>query len=106
MLLSEVGCEGAKVTTPLVKERLEEALNAEDLDEELCGLYRPASMRLAYLSQDQPDLLVLGEELAKGLKRPTVAHFQMLERGVRYLRANPHLIHLFPNQTQLTAHES
>ena len=37
LLLNEVGCEGAKVTTPLVKERVEEALNAEDLDEELCG---------------------------------------------------------------------
>ena len=102
LLLNEVGCEGAKVTTPLVKERVEEALNAEDLDEELCGLYRPASMRLAYLSQDRPDLLVLGKELAKGLKRPTVAHFQMLKRGVRYLRANPRLVHLFPNQTQFT----
>ena len=56
LLLNEVGCEGAKVTTPLVKERVEEALNAEDLDEELCGLYRSASMRLAYLSQDRPDL--------------------------------------------------
>ena len=88
LLLNEVGCEGAKVTTPLVKERVEEALNAEDLDEELCGLYRSASMRLAYLSQDRPDLLVLGKELAKGLKRPTVAHFQMLKRGVRYLRAS------------------
>ena len=102
LLLNEVGCEGAKVTTPLVKERAEEALNTEDLDEELCGLYRSASMRLAYLSQDRPDLLVLGKELAKGLKRPTVAHFQMLKRGVRYLRANPRLVHLFPNQTQFT----
>ena len=102
LLLNEVGCEGAKVTTPLVKERVEEALNAEDLDEELCGLYRSASMRLAYLSQDRPDLLVLGKELAKGLKRATVAHFQMLKRGVRYLRGNPRLVHLFPNQTQFT----
>ena len=82
LLLNGVGCEGAKVTTPLVKERVEEALNAEDLDEELCGLYPSASMRLAYLSQDRPDLLVLGKELEKGLKRPTVAHFQMLKRGI------------------------
>ena len=102
LLLNEVGCEGAKVTTPLVKERVEEALNAEDLDEELCGLYRSASMRFAYVSQDRQGLLVLGKELAKGLKRPTVAHFQMLKRGVRYLRANPRLVHLFPNQTQFT----
>ena len=49
-----------------MKERVEEALNAEDLDEELCGLYCSASMRLDYLSQDRPDVLVLGKELAKG----------------------------------------
>ena len=59
-------------------------------------------MRLAYLSQDRPDFLVLGKEVAKGLNRPTVAHFQILKRGVRYLRANPRLIHSFPSQTQLT----
>ena len=70
-----------------MKDRVEEALNAEELDEELCGSYRSASMRLAYLSQDRPDLLVLGKELAKGLKRPTVAHFQLLKRGVRYLES-------------------
>ena len=81
---------------------MEEALNAEDLDEELCGLYRSATMRLAYLSQDRPGLLVLGKELAKRLKGPTVAHFQVLKRGVRYQRANPRIVHLFPNQTQFT----
>lgn len=102
ILLREVGCEGSKVTTPLVKERVEEALESEDLSEDMIGMYRSASMRLAYLSQDRPDLLVLGKELAKGLKRPTQAHFQMLKRGVRYLRAFPRLIHLFPNQSQFT----
>ena len=79
-----VGCEGSKVTTPLIKERIEEALASEELDEETSAMYRSASMRLAYLSQDRPDLLVLGKELAKGLKRPTQAHLQMLKRGVRY----------------------
>ena len=84
LLLQEVGCEGSKVTTPLIKERIEEALTSEELDEETSAMYRSASMRLAYLSQDRPDLLVLGKELAKGLKRPTQAHLQMLKRGVRY----------------------
>ena len=65
-------------------------------------MYRSASMRLAYLSQDRPDLLVLGKELAKGLKKPTQAHFQMLKRGVRYLRSHPRLVHLFANQDKFT----
>ena len=58
-------------------------MTSEELDEETSAMYRSASMTLAYLSQDRPDLLVLGKELAKGLKRPTQAHFQMLKRGVR-----------------------
>ena len=105
LLLQEVGCEGSKVTTPLIKERIEEALTSEELDEETSAMYRSASMRLAYLSQDRPDLLVLGKELAKGLKRPTQAHFQMLKRGVRYLRSHPRMIHLFQNQKQFTSLE-
>ena len=63
LLLQEVGCEGSKVTTPLVKEWIEEALTSEELDEGTSAMYRSASMRLAYLSQDRPDLLVLGKEL-------------------------------------------
>ena len=90
LLIQEVGCEGSKVSTPLVKERIEEeALNSEELSEEQATMYRSASMRLAYLSQDRPDLLVLGKELAKGLRKPTQAHFQMLKRGVRHLRSHP-----------------
>ena len=102
LLIQEVGCEGSKVSTPLVKERIEEALNSEELSEEQATMYRSASMRLACLSQDRPDLLVLGKELAKGLKKPTQAHFQMLKRGVRYLRSHPRLIHLFANQDKFT----
>ena len=105
LLLQEVGCEGSKVTTPLIKERIEEALTSEELDEETSAMYRSASMRLVYLSQDRPDLLVLGKELAKGLKRPTQTHLQMLKRGVRYLRSHPRMIHLFPNQKQFTSLE-
>ena len=77
-------------------------MNSEELPEEQAAMYRSASMRLAYLSQDRPDLLVLGKELAKGLKKPTQAHFQMLKRGVRYLRSHPRLVHLFANQDKFT----
>ena len=58
-----------------MKERVEEALESEDLSEDMIGMCRSASMRLAHLSQDRPDLLVLGKEFAKALKRPTQAHF-------------------------------
>ena len=99
IILKEVGCEGAKVTTALVKERIEQVEEAEPLSSEDASWYRSVSMRLAYLSQDRPDLQVLAKELAKGLKSPTTAHMMMLKRGARYLRASPRLVHLFPYQS-------
>jgi len=102
LLLREIGCEGAKVTTPLIKERLEEIQDAEALDLDLAAKYRSVSMRLSYLAQDRPDLLVLAKELAKGLKNPTTAHWKMLKRGARYLRSFPRMIHLFPNQSHFS----
>ena len=99
IILKEVGCEGAKVTTALVKEKIEQVEEAEPLSSEDASWYRSVSMRLAYLSQDRPDLQVPAKELAKGLKSPTTAHMMMLKRGARYLRASPRLVHLFPYQS-------
>jgi len=73
----------------LVKKRIEEGQ---------ATMYRSASVRLANLSPDRPDLLVLGKELAEGLQKPTQAHFQMLKKGVRHFRSYSRLIHLFANQ--------
>ena len=53
LLLKEIGCEGAKVTTPLIKERLEEVQDAEALDSDLAAKYCSVSMRLSYLAQDR-----------------------------------------------------
>ena len=102
LLLYEVGCEGVKVT------RLHRLWKSEWKKRSTRKIWMKsyvvciAQQVCDYLSQDRPDLLVLGKELAKGLKRPTVAHVQMLKRGVRYLRANPRLVHLFPNHAQFT----
>ena len=54
ILLREVGCEGSKVTTSLVKERVEEALESENLDESMIAdqheTRKPISGSLRYLS--------------------------------------------------------
>ena len=102
LIIKEMGCEGAKVTTALVKERVGEIDEAELLDSEEASRYRSVSMRLAYLSQDRPDLQVLAKELAKGLKNPTKSHLTMLKRAARYLRNRPRLVHLFPNQSSVS----
>ena len=39
ILLREVGCEGAKDTTSLVKEHVEEALESEELDGSMIAIY-------------------------------------------------------------------
>lgn len=98
IIIREMGCAGGKITTPLVKERVEEVDDAEPLSPNDASKYRSVSMRLAYLSQDRPDLQVLAKELAKGLKNPTTAHWKMLKRGARYLQNRPRLVHLFPSQ--------
>ena len=100
--MNEMGCAGAKVSSALVKDRVEEVDRAEPLDPEEIPRYRSVSMRLAYLAQDRPDLQVLAKELAKGLKNPTTAHWTMLKRGARYLRSRPRLIHLFPYQHSIS----
>ena len=66
LILQEVGCEGANVTTPPVKERMEDVYESEPFkfSSEEAARYRSVSMRLAYLPQDRPDLLLLGKELA------------------------------------------
>ena len=102
IIMNEMGCAGAKVSSALVKERVEEVDSAEPLDPEEIPRYRSVSMRLAYLAQDRPDLQVLAKELAKGLKNPTTAHWTMLKRGARYLRSRPRLIHLFPYQHSIS----
>ena len=55
-----------------IKEAME-ALESVDVDESVIAMYWSASMRLAYLPQDRPDVLVVGKALAKGLKRPNQA---------------------------------
>ena len=102
IIIREMGCSGGKITTPLVKERVEEVDSADPLSSDDASKYRSVSMRLAYLSQDRPDLQVLAKELAKGLKSPTTAHMQMLKRGARYLQNRPRMIHLFPHQRSIS----
>ena len=102
LVIREMGCEGAKVTTALVKERVDDVDDADPLEPEVASKYRSVSMRLSYLAQDRPDLQVLAKELAKGLKNPTTAHWMMLKRGARYLRSRPRLVHLFPYQQSIS----
>ena len=95
---------GSKVTTPLVRERLEDGQDMygtdTDLDiepGEVTG-YRSCSMTVAYVAQDRTDLQRTVRELAKGLSQPKQRHMMMLKRCARYLKFAPVLVQVFRYQ--------
>ena len=92
-----------KVSTPLVKEKLDdieddEMLSAADMKE-----YQSLTMRLGYVSQDRPDLQRTVRELAKGMCRPTQRHRTILKRVARYLLACPRVVQHIPKQNTITS---
>ena len=57
MIIRAVGVTGPKLSTPMVKERADNAFNEDiDLAKDLALPYRSTTMRAAYLSQDRPDI--------------------------------------------------
>ena len=61
-------------------------------------LYKSATMRLAYLAQDRPDLQFVSKELARYMQSPSRFDLQQLKRAVRYLKAVPRLVQRFTMQ--------
>ena len=99
LLLEQLFLEskGAKITTPLVRERWnhwgdEQEAGEAKLDEEHKTRFQSLTMRLGYLSQDRPDLQRTVRELAKGMVSPEQRHWQLLKKAVRYLRSVPKVI--------------
>ena len=103
LLMRDVGVTGSKVTTPLAKPD-----RGSDIDEEprlTCSQatwYRSNTMRLAYLSQDRPDLQRAVRELAKGMTEPTRSHEKMLKRAVRYVARQPRAVLLIKHQVMIS----
>ena len=104
LVIRAVGVTGMKVTTPMVKEAAENALEEDiPLAQELVPLYRSITMRAAYLSQDRPDLQTPVRVLAKGMSEPTERHMTALKRLARFLRLKPRLVQLFKWQDKVTS---
>lgn len=81
---------------------MKKIFESEYVNKENARLYYSVSMRLAYLSRNRSNLLILGKELAKKLKNPIQAYMQMLKHKAHYLRSHPRLLHLFPIQSLFT----
>ena len=78
-LLAElVGQQGARVTTPITKASVEDAMQAERDSPLLEGsdvwAFKSLTRRAAYLAQDRPDLAYCVRELAKGMASPKETH--------------------------------
>ena len=84
------GSNAAKgVTTPFVKEKVTEAKLKVVTDAEEIARFRSACMRLAFLAMDRPELQYPSKECARGMAGPTVRHFDLLKRAIRFLLHAP-----------------
>ena len=68
---------------------------SETLDEAQTGEFRSMTMRLAYLSQDRPDVIHASRTLASAMKSPKMGDWLRLKKVVRYLLKYPYMKRTF-----------
>lgn len=68
------------------------------LDKQQASLFRSMTMRIAYLSQDRPDLCHSVRSLASAMREPRVGDWQRLKKVVRYLVGRPFMKRVFHEQ--------
>ncbi|CAJ1450304.1 unnamed protein product, partial [Effrenium voratum] len=71
---------------------------SETLDEAQTGEFRSMTMRLAYLSQDRPDVIHASRTLASAMKNPKMGDWLRLKKVVRYLLKYPYMKRTFLEQ--------
>ncbi|CAJ1373293.1 unnamed protein product [Effrenium voratum] len=71
---------------------------SETLDEAQTGEFRSMTMRLAYLSQDRPDVIHASRTLASAMKSPKMGDWLRLKKVVRYLLKYPYMKRTFLEQ--------
>ena len=69
-----------------------------ELDEARRRTYRSATMRLAYLGQDRPEIAFAVKELARNMQSPDEAAWTALKRAVRFCVGNPRVVWQFIKQ--------
>ena len=100
--IKEMNMTGTKgVETPAVKRTNEKQTadaRARPLPPEEATKYRSLTMRIAYLSQDRPDLSEVSKTMARGMQTPLESHMEILKRCVRYLIKYPSMATVFVEQ--------
>eukprot|EP00971_Amphidinium_carterae_P350860 6491778-Amphidinium_carterae.1 len=55
-------------------------------------------MRLVYLALDRPELQFTAKEVSRGLSSPTVRHWRLLKRAVRFTIRAPEIVWYWQRQ--------
>ena len=71
---------------------------SEALDKAQTGEFRSMTMRLAYLSQDRPDVIHASRTLASAMKNPKRGDWLRLKKVARYLLKYPYMKRTFLEQ--------
>jgi hypothetical protein len=95
-MVIDLGLQDAKsVDTPRVKLSTEDAHDVElspTLSQGEATIYRSATMRAAYLSQDRVDITEAVKALSRAMATPREGHMGQVKRLARYLKGRPRTV--------------
>ena len=92
---------GKPVATPGVKHKADDP-DGDELVGERRATFRSATMRLAYLAQDRPELQFAAKEVARRMQAPTESAWQALKRAARFVAGAPRLVVRYERQPPVT----
>ena len=112
LMLEDLKLQSAKpADAPRVKMNVEEVTRVEEsstLFQEEQKLFRSATMRAAYLSQDRVDITETVKCLRRAMARPREGHMVQLKRLARYLKGRPKAVIRYeaqdPRQAMIKCH--
>ena len=100
------GVTGRSVTTPGVRDKLNDIEGEAPIDKESADRYRANTMRAQYLSSDRLGIQVECRDLARKLQQPSNLDEMGLKRLARFHGVRPRLVWLFKWQKRVTQIEA
>jgi hypothetical protein len=108
LMVGDLGLINARTAeTPREKISEQKARELEEsplLNQEGQRIYRSATMRAAYLSQDRVDITEAVKCLSRHMSSPREGHLTQLKRLVRYLKGRPNIVIKYPRQDVDSSH--
>ena len=95
LIRKSFGVTGRSVTTPGVRDKLDDIEGEAPVDKEAADRYHANTMRAQKLSSDRPEIKVECRDLARKLQQPSNLEEMGLKRLARFLGMRSRLIWLF-----------